>query len=297
MIMAYCFVSSLLILLWLSGLYAYAQKENDTFAEKIVGGEESTPGRYDYMAILSTSTAREYCAATLISSEYALSAAHCAGADATLWIGRYDLSVTEVFQVIIVEYQILHPDYNCDTKENDIMVLKLGNDALDLYTPVQLDDGTEDLSSGAAVTVMGWGRTSFEGETSDVLREVELDIVSNTDCNVKYENKITDDMLCAAREGKDACKGDSGGPLIIKGDDASTDIQVGIVSWGRKCAEPGYSGVYSRVSANKDFIECVTDATTTFEYARCGNVIQPAVSFIISTVDLLSYLFTEYYKG
>lgn len=36
------------------------------------------------------------------------------------------------------------------------MVVKLANDALDLYTPVQLDDGTEDLSSGTAVTVMGW---------------------------------------------------------------------------------------------------------------------------------------------
>lgn len=83
MIMTYRFVCSLLILSSLSGLllsprnfniYAYAQKDNDNFAEKIVGGEESTPGRYDYMAILSTTTAREYCAATLISSEYALSA-------------------------------------------------------------------------------------------------------------------------------------------------------------------------------------------------------------------------------
>lgn len=65
----------------------------------------------------------------------------------------------------------------------------------------------------------------------------------------------------------------------------------------RKCAEPGYSGVYSRVSANKDFIECVTDATTTFEYGRCGTVVQPAVSFIIYSVTLISYLYEVYYRG
>lgn len=36
-----------------------------------------------------------------------------------------------------------------------------------------------------------------------------------------------------------ACKGDSGGPLIVRGADASQDFQIGIVSWSRNCSDPG----------------------------------------------------------
>mmetsp|Transcript_4465 Transcript_4465/g.6567 ORF Transcript_4465/g.6567 Transcript_4465/m.6567 type:complete len:148 (+) Transcript_4465:235-678(+) len=51
-----------------------------------------------------------------------------------------------------------------------------------------------------------------------------------------------------------SCNGDSGGPLIVAGDSALTDIQVGIVSWGpRKCL--GNAAVYSRVSWAYDWIE------------------------------------------
>lgn len=47
--------------------------------------------------------------------------------------------------------------------------------------------------------------------------------------------------------GVDTCQGDSGGPMFRK-DDSGAFIQVGIVSWGQGCAEPGYPGVYSEVS-------------------------------------------------
>ncbi len=51
----------------------------------------------------------------------------------------------------------------------------------------------------------------------------------------------------------DTCYGDSGGPLIIPGEDSTEDIQIGVVSWGIDCSG-GYPGVFSRVSTAYDWI-------------------------------------------
>jgi len=66
---------------------------------------------------------------------------------------------------------------------------------------------------------------------------------------------ITSRMVCAgvAEGGKDSCQGDSGGALYIK----KSGKQIGIVSWGKGCAEKGYPGVYGNVADKEihDFIE------------------------------------------
>lgn len=52
----------------------------------------------------------------------------------------------------------------------------------------------------------------------------------------------------------DSCSGDSGSPVFVtEGDD--TRLQVGIVSWGAECGQPGWPGVYVRLDAFAGFIE------------------------------------------
>jgi len=83
-------------------------------------------------------------------------------------------------------------------------------------------------------TVTGWGPTSSGGPSADVLLQVDVPMVSNTDCNAStsYNRSITVNMLCAGlieERRKDSCQGDSRGPLVVP--DGAGCRLAGIVSW------------------------------------------------------------------
>jgi len=90
-----------------------------------------------------------------------------------------------------------------------------------------------------------------------ILNEVTQPIIDNKKCKSlpKFETN-TDEMLCAGDliGGKDACRGDSGGPLFCKFE-SGVYSQVGVVSWGHDCAKPDMPGVYARVSSFIKWIE------------------------------------------
>ena len=70
---------------------------------------------------------------------------------------------------------------------------------------------------------------------------------------LNYNGKISEDMVCAGAQGKDACQGDSGGPFTVKSAAGQHEL-VGAVSWGYGCA--AVSIVY-RVSCILYRVSCI----------------------------------------
>ena len=59
--------------------------------------------------------------------------------------------------------------------------------------------------------------------------------------------QLSESEVCAGgEEGKDACDGDGGAPLVCQSKDNRWNV-VGIVTWGVDCGQVGVPGVYADV--------------------------------------------------
>eukprot|EP00521_Asterionellopsis_glacialis_P006687 CAMPEP_0195287614 /NCGR_PEP_ID=MMETSP0707-20130614/4599_1 /TAXON_ID=33640 /ORGANISM="Asterionellopsis glacialis, Strain CCMP134" /LENGTH=271 /DNA_ID=CAMNT_0040347381 /DNA_START=575 /DNA_END=1390 /DNA_ORIENTATION=+ len=107
---------------------------------------------------------------------------------------------------------------------------------------------------------------------AESLMETTLGTLDYWYCNDKdrYNGRVyPTTMFCAGyQQGngfvRDTCFGDSGGPVLA----ASTEEQVGIVSWGVGCAKPQYPGVYVKVGR---FYEWIEDTACRHTRARSGG--------------------------
>jgi len=239
---------------------------------RIINGTTAEADRYNYFVSLQVDL-EHWCGGSLIAADVVLTAAHCSDLTSAV-ITRHDLGDLSDGTVIPFEESLPHPNYDSFTMDNDFMLLFLRDPAPQDAAFVKLNSDPNVPAAGDYVTVMGHGDTKSDDviyEGSMELLEVELNVLSNEECEERYKDIFTDDfltddvftgdvltdnMLCAADIGEDSCQGDSGGPLVVKGNNVhgSDDVQVGVVSWGAGCAHPDFPGVYSRVSAAFDWI-------------------------------------------
>ncbi|XP_020279733.1 venom prothrombin activator vestarin-D2 isoform X2 [Pseudomyrmex gracilis] len=259
---------------WKCGVTNAHKDSRLSYFMRIIGGRPTTPGKWPWQVAVLNRYHEAFCGGTLVSPKWVLTAAHCIRKRLFVRIGEYDLTVNEGTEIELrVESVFIHPDYDVDTVDNDVALLRL---------PVNLTPSSsrgiacmpapkQSLPTKQYCTIIGWGKSSVtSGFGTDQLHEVEVrdiklitkyertkfvhfvPIVSAGHCKQVYqEYKITNNMFCAGyHQGrKDSCAGDSGGPLLCK-DPEKPDRPwtiFGITSFGEGCGKRGKFGIYVKI--------------------------------------------------
>jgi secreted trypsin-like serine protease len=189
-------------------------------------------------------------------------------------LGRDDLEAVAASQVYEVKTVIIHEGYRNAETGNDMALVNLKtawNGPLARLSLSAAGEPVDSISFAAGFGALTSGqkptwKTARNGETiavsSATLQEVSLPLVATTLCRTRYQAKpqyknakIGPQQVCAGydRGRMDTCQGDSGGPLVFY-DQNNCPRQIGIVSWGDGCAAEKAYGIYTRVSAYREWI-------------------------------------------
>ena len=240
---------------------------------KIIDGTESPIHAFPWMVSLQYKGSH-FCGGSLITDKFVITAAHCMEfgnirdflEQLTVRLGEHDLSQTDEspdFEVEIrkvVSVLMYWRFSNRPGSFGDVAMIELDS-PVGAFTrairPVCLPytDAQFERMLGVAA---GWGLTE-DFLVSEVLRQVELNIIPNVTCVDNLGNlnvAVTADMICTFKgpTGTESiCSGDSGGPLMVRLDGKLT--LAGITSFSvADCTAP-FPSVFSRVTYFMRWIE------------------------------------------
>ncbi|KAG5873546.1 hypothetical protein JTB14_007354 [Gonioctena quinquepunctata] len=272
----------------------------------ISAGEAIDLKEFPWLALLqylhSSGEKKWSCAGSLISPKYILTAATCVTGDISrvgklisVRLGEYDTETDIDCESpedcndrpvdVEIEEVSVHPGFNRSSfnKNNAIALVKLKKSVN--YTgyiqPICLPEPNESAADEDRVTLAGWNRTN-----GLVKRKVQVPIVNKKKCQERYSKAnivLADSQLCAGGEnGKDACNGDGGGPLMKTTEqNASQWYQEGIVLFGfSPCGLADSPSVYTKIEGENvmenliQFASHVNSLVSTIHSSRYDALLQ-----------------------
>ena len=246
--------------------------------DKIVGGQDATRGAWKWLVRFH----KINCGGTILHKNFVVTAGHCCHAVSkfnnplellSFTVNEFDTSRFENVEKIFTPVEFfLHEQYNPDTIENDICMVRVDND-IDLENPDTAPAciGDRDPPPGFKCFVAGWGMTEEKGKFANILQEIQVAVLKTSLCNQPqiYNGQVDEkSMFCAGnlKGGFDSCQGDSGGPLICVSSDRQPFL-LGMTSWGFGCARPNAPGVYTRMTSFETWMKAKISGNTSIDFA------------------------------
>jgi secreted trypsin-like serine protease len=147
--------------------------------------------------------------------------------------------------------------YNNVTLFSDVAVVFLDK-SIDtkVVTPAKINGNANIPVDGQSVTAIGLGNVDNYLTSPKDLLEVSVSIIDGSVCEKRYIlNEFYDLYQICAGGTKGVCSGDSGGPLFLKGVDASKDVVVGIASFVSPAGCGKYPDAYARASMYGNWVQ------------------------------------------
>lgn len=226
------------------------------FGSRIYDGKDVSIESFPYQVSIE-SYGYQVCGGSIVNTNWVITAGHCSKEE-ELTVRSGSSLREQGGSVHLVDKIVFHPRFGRKNgiPQNDIALLHVKEPFAFGKTrqPIRLFGAREKVSSGKMANVTGWGKTRTT--TPENLQSVEVPLIDTDLCRQAYNNSasmtVPEGYICAAyfgEGGKNACHGDSGGPLAVDG------RLAGIVSWSYGCAEPDYPTVYTDVAYYRNWID------------------------------------------
>nr|XP_045603890.1 phenoloxidase-activating factor 2-like isoform X4 [Procambarus clarkii] len=316
-------------------------RNSDGVQVRILGfqGGESQFGEFPWVAAMLTLdqlmgiTIRRFVGGgTLIHPRVVVTAAHKVlgynGGILMVRVGEWDTQAEiEPFphQDLEVQEVVVHPHFDSRSLHYDIALLFLKEEA-QLMSHIGTICLAEDLSlvNHSACVINGWGVNALQdGDYQKIMKSLTIPLVNPKNCVTSLRTtrlgrffRLHKSFICAGGEkGKDACRGDGGGPLACpRIDNPKRYMLVGMTAWGIGCGEDGIPGVYVSIPEHYNWINWhiynrypTTTTSTTTERPSTPHYLQDLKDDPMGyntnakdnncEINLLTYILKKYQNG
>jgi hypothetical protein len=241
---------------------------------KITGGSNAAISDFPWQVFLESDVFT--CGGSIISNQWIITAAHCTRDEYNVKIPASAMDVivgannprnSLQGKKYLVSEVIEHESFDIGTLNNDIALLKL-REPIDYpnAVPIKLISAKDAAAGATDPGVMSWvtgyGITRVDPAVyPSTLQKVQLPIVSNAQASLVWNKIAATDIMAGYRDGnKDACSGDSGGPMVVSVN--GENKLAGLVSWGSSNCDT--YGAYTRLSLFESWITRKTGIEITF---------------------------------